>query len=182
MMADIRQATMVDIPAIQACDLLCFPEEDPWDYYLYEEYIDFWPRLVYVAEDSGNGCIVGFVFAQVDGEGTETHGYIANLGVLPTHRKSGIAQKLMDAAQNALVQEYGCEYVSLHVRTSNHAAISLFTEKLGYNYAIAANFYRNGEDAYVMRKQLQGKLTDHLGHGLFIAVAGRILLLLQNCC
>ncbi|KAI3859878.1 hypothetical protein MKW92_038195 [Papaver armeniacum] len=180
MMADIRQATMVDIPAIQACDLLSSIEEDPWDYFLYEEYIVFWPRLVYVAEDSGNGRIVGFVFAQVDGEGTESHGYIANLGVLPTHRKSGIAQKLMDAAQNALVQEYGCEYVSLHVRTSNQAAISLYTEKLGYSYATAANFYRNGEDAYVMRKQLQGKLTDHLGHRLLIAVAGRILLLLQS--
>ncbi|KAI3906854.1 hypothetical protein MKW98_004904 [Papaver atlanticum] len=181
-MADIRQATMFDIPGIQACDLLCFPGEDPRDYFLYEEYIVFWPRLVYVAEDRGNGCIVGFVFGQVDGEGNETHGYIANLGVLPTHRKLGIAQKLMDAAQNALVKEFGCEYVSLHVRTSNQAAISLYTEKLGYNYAIAANFYRNGEDAYVMRKQLQENQTDHLGHRILMAVAVRILLLLQNCC
>ncbi|KAI3936574.1 hypothetical protein MKW92_024458 [Papaver armeniacum] len=153
-MADIRQAIMFDIPAIQVCDLLCFPEENRWDYHLFEEYIYFWPRLVYVAEDRGTGGIVGFVIAQTKGEGTESHGYIASLGVAPTHRKSGIAKKLMDAAQNALVKEYGSEYVSLHVRTSNQAAVNLYTEKLGYNYEIAANFYENREDAYVMQKQL----------------------------
>ncbi|RZC76257.1 hypothetical protein C5167_000362 [Papaver somniferum] len=99
----------------------------------------------------------------MEGEGTETHGYIANLGVLPSHRKSRIAKKLMDAAQNALIQEYGSEYVSLHVRKSNQASINLYSEKLGYNYEIAANFYENGEDAYVMQKQLQEKQTDILG-------------------
>ncbi|RZC82201.1 hypothetical protein C5167_044989, partial [Papaver somniferum] len=126
----------------------CFVFQRNWDYFLYEEYIVFWPQLVYVAEDPGNGCIVGFIFAQVDGEGGKSHGYIANLGVLHTHRKLGIATKLMDASQNALVQEYGSEYVSLHVRTSNQATINLYTEKLGYSYGIAANFYGNGEDAY----------------------------------
>ncbi|KAI3992315.1 hypothetical protein MKX01_030036 [Papaver californicum] len=183
-MADIRQATVFDIPAIQSCDLLCFPEENPWDYFLYEKYIAFWPRLVYVAEDHETGFIVGFVFAQMEGEVTDqSHGYIANLGVLPTHRKLGIAKKLMNAAQNAMVEEYGSECVSLHVRKSNGAAINLYTERLGYNYESAANFYKNGEDAYVMRKQLQGKeQPDHLGHRLLMAVAGRILLLLQRCC
>ncbi|KAI3923100.1 hypothetical protein MKX01_014483 [Papaver californicum] len=185
-MADIRQATISDIPAIQACDLLCFPEEELWDYYLYQEYIVFWPRLVYVAEEHNTGFIVGFVFAQMEeGEGTDqSHGYIANLGVFPTHRKLGIAKKLMNAAQNAMVEEYGSQYVSLHVRTSNRAAINLYTERLGYNYETAANFYENGEDAYVMRKQLiHGKQQpDHLGHRLLMAVAGRILHLLQRCC
>ncbi|KAI3870091.1 hypothetical protein MKW92_043319 [Papaver armeniacum] len=143
-MADIRQATMFDIPVIQVCFLLSFPAENPWDYYLYEEYIVFWPRLVYVAEDRGNGGIVGFVFAHMEGEGTESHGYIANLGVLPAHRKLGIAKKLMDVAHNALVQEYGTEYVSLHVRTSNQAGINLYTEKLGYNYESVVNYYEWG--------------------------------------
>ncbi|RZC82183.1 hypothetical protein C5167_044969 [Papaver somniferum] len=184
-MADIRQATMFDIPAIQALEFQCFPEEDPWDYFLYEEYIFFWPRLVYVAEvaeDHNTGSIVGFVVAQTEGQGIETQGYIANLGVLPTHRKLGIAEKLMNAAHNALVQEYECDYVSLHVRTTNQAAINLYTEKLGYNYESVINYYEDGGDAYVMRKQLQGKQADHLGHRLFMAVAGRIRLLLQNCC
>ncbi|KAI3896307.1 hypothetical protein MKX03_009671 [Papaver bracteatum] len=174
-MDDIIRAKMFDIPVIQVCFLLSFPEEDPWDYYLYEEYIFSWPRLVYVEEYLYNDGIVGFVFAQMDGEVTESHGYIANLGVLPIHRKLGIAKKLMDVSQNALVQEYGSEYVSLHVRTSNQAAIHLYTEKLGYNHESVVNYYDNGEDAYVMRKQLQGKQIDHLGHRLIMAVAGRIL-------
>ncbi|XP_026428065.1 N-terminal acetyltransferase A complex catalytic subunit NAA10-like [Papaver somniferum] len=211
-MAEIRQATMFDISAIQACDLLCFPDEDPWDYFLYEEYIVFWPRLVYVAEDSVTGCIVGYVFAQVDGEGTENHGYIANLCVVPTHRKQGIAKELMDASQNALVQEYGSEYVSLHIRTSiaaklmtaaqnalvqeygcdcvylhvrqsNYAAIDLYIKILGYIFHdTIAKFYVDGEDAYVMRKQLPGKQPDHLvlgfshGGGCFWSKANAELL------
>ncbi|KAI3981178.1 hypothetical protein MKX01_016313 [Papaver californicum] len=174
---------MFDIPAIQAFELPCFQEEDLWDYYFYEEYIVFWPRIVYVAEEHNTGCIVGFVFAQMEGEGTESHGYIANLGVFHSHRKLGIAKKLMSVAQNAMVEEYGSEYVSFHVRTSNRAAINLYTKKLGYKYETGANFYENGEDAYVMRKQLQGKQQpDHLWHRLLMAVAGRILLLLQRCC
>ncbi|KAI3906856.1 hypothetical protein MKW98_004906 [Papaver atlanticum] len=88
----------------------------------------------------------------------ERHGYISYLGVYPTHRKLGIAKKLMTAAEKALVQEYGSEYVFLHVGRSSVAAISLFTEKLGYQtQKTAAEFYDNGEDAQVMRKQLQPK-------------------------
>ncbi|XP_026428054.1 N-terminal acetyltransferase A complex catalytic subunit NAA10-like [Papaver somniferum] len=119
----------------------------------------------------------------MEGEGTETHGYIANLGVLPTHRKLGIPEKLMNSAHNALVQEYECDYVSLHVRASNQAAINLDTEKLGYNYESVVNYYEDGEDAFIMRKQLQGKQRDHLGHRLFMAVASLIRLtkLLLTC-
>ncbi|MCL7043016.1 hypothetical protein MKW94_002466 [Papaver nudicaule] len=162
-MVDIRQATALDIPLIKACDLLCFPEEDPWDYSLYKDFIDFWPRLVFVAQDhGGTGCIVGFVFAHMEGEGTKRHGYIANLGVHPAHRKLGIAKKLMKAVQDALVQEYRPEYVCLHVRISNQAAINLYIEKLGYNCEIEAKFYDDGGDAYVMRKQLPEEQPDLL--------------------
>ncbi|KAI3906855.1 hypothetical protein MKW98_004905, partial [Papaver atlanticum] len=52
-MFDIRKATMHDIPGIQACDFLCFPEEDPRDSYYYEDCIVFWPKLFFVAVDQG---------------------------------------------------------------------------------------------------------------------------------
>ncbi|KAI3859877.1 hypothetical protein MKW92_038194 [Papaver armeniacum] len=146
---------MNDIPGIQACDFLCFPEEDPRDSYYYKDCIVFWPKLFYVLEDQRTGGILGYVIAKMVGE---RHGYISYLGVHPTGRKQGIAKKLMTAAEKALVQEYGSEYVSVHVRRSSVAAINLFTEKLGYQtQKTAAEFYDNGEDAYVMRKQLQPK-------------------------
>ncbi|KAI3857388.1 hypothetical protein MKX03_035908 [Papaver bracteatum] len=119
-MDDIIRAKMFDIPMIQVCFLLSFPEEDPWDYYLYEEYIVSWPRLVYVEE------------------------YLYNDGI-------GLQRSSWMFLKSALVQEYGSEYVSLHVRTN----------------------------AYVMRKQLQGKQIDHLGHRLIMAVAEGFLVVIE---
>lgn len=70
-------------------------------YYLY--HILSWPQLLYVAEDY-NGKIVGYVLAKMEEESTECHGHITSLAVLRTHRKLGLATKLMTAAQNAMEQ------------------------------------------------------------------------------
>ncbi|KAI3870090.1 hypothetical protein MKW92_043318 [Papaver armeniacum] len=165
-MVDIRQATMDDIPGMQDLDLQCFDEENhPGDYLYYEDYLILWPRLSYVAEDHGTGRILGYVVARM--ELTKPRGYISYLGVRPTHRRQGIASKLMKVAQNAMVQEYGPQHVSLHVLQSSRAAINLFTKRLGYKfYETEDMFYDNGEDAYVLMKQLQGKQpADRIGDG-----------------
>lgn len=70
-------------------------------YYFY--HILSWPQLLYVAEDY-NGKIVGYVLAKMEEETTECHGHITSLAVLRTHRKLGLATKLMTAAQNAMEQ------------------------------------------------------------------------------
>ncbi|KAI3947718.1 hypothetical protein MKX01_034383 [Papaver californicum] len=130
---------MHDIPGIAACNFLCFPEEDPRDSYHYGDCLVFWPRLFYV------------VIAKTGGE---RHGYISYLGVRPTHLKQGIAKKLMTAAENAMVREYGSQHFSLYVRKSSLAAVNLFAEKLGYKIQeTAPEFYDNGEDANVMEKK-----------------------------
>ncbi len=134
-------------------------------YYLH--HILSWPQLLYVAEDY-NGKIVGYVLAKMEEESTECHGHITSLAVLRTHRKLGLATKLMSAAQNGMEQVFGAEYVSLHVRKSNRAAFNLYTETLGYKINdVEAKYYADGEDAYDMRKQLKGKQFHghHHGHG-----------------
>nr|GLL40931.1 hypothetical protein COLO4_12334 [Ipomoea trifida] len=153
-MVCIRKATIDDLLAMQACNLLCLPENYQMKYYIY--HILSWPQLLYVAEDY-NGKIVGYVLAKMDEEATECHGHITSLAVLRTHRKLGLATKLMTAAQNAMEQVFGAEYVSLHVRKSNRAAFKLYTETLGYKiHDLEAKYYADGEDAYDMRKQLKG--------------------------
>ncbi|KAI3906852.1 hypothetical protein MKW98_004902 [Papaver atlanticum] len=171
-MVCIRKATLADVPEITACYLVCSPGEDPDAFLSYFNDSMLSPvRVVFAAEYDGH--IVGYVLAKIfeeeedeeedAAEEEDIQGYIEYLGVHPTYRKLGIATKLMNAAQNALVQEYGFEYVYLHVRPSNHAAISLYTKLLGYKFGdTAAEFYYDGEDAYLMRKQLPGKQTDHL--------------------
>lgn len=100
-MVCIRKATVDDLLAMQACNLFCLPENYQMKYYFY--HILSWPQLLYVAEDY-NGKIVGYVLAKMEEETTECHGHITSLAVLRTHRKLGLATKLMTAAQNAMEQ------------------------------------------------------------------------------
>jgi len=100
-MVCIRKATIDDLLAMQACNLLCLPENYQMKYYFY--HILSWPHLLYVAEDY-NGRIVGYVLAKMEEESNECHGHITSLAVLRTHRKLGLATKLMNAAQTAMEQ------------------------------------------------------------------------------
>ncbi|MCL7038329.1 hypothetical protein MKW94_022460 [Papaver nudicaule] len=161
-MVDIRMATLADIPEIVACALGCFPSSDPvTTSSFFEKYLLSPLEIVYVAESGGH--IVGHVVATMltdeleEDEDEWREGHISWVGVHPTHRKLGIAAKLMTAAEKALVQEYGCEYVELHVRVSNLAAVNLYTNILGYSLLCTEDKYFNdGEDAYVMYKELPG--------------------------
>ena len=80
------------------------------------------------------------------------HGHITSLAVLRTYRKSGIATKLMRAAQNAMKTTFKAHYVSLHVRKSNRAAFHLYSSTLGYQIKdLEKGYYADGEDAYDMQ-------------------------------
>jgi peptide alpha-N-acetyltransferase len=96
-------------------------------YYLYHALS--WPSLLYVAE-SDDGKIVGYVMAKMEDEdeekGSPVHGHITSISVLRSHRKLGIATKLMRASEYAMMTICEAEYCSLHVRRTNRAAIGLY--------------------------------------------------------
>eukprot|EP00959_Pyramimonas_sp_CCMP1952_P077732 1624887-Pyramimonas_sp.AAC.1 len=174
-MVCIRQATVDDLLAMQSANLWCLPENYQilrptlqMKYYFY--HVLSWPQLLYVAEDF-NKEIVGYVLAKMEEDADIPHGHITSLAVLRTHRKLGIASKLMTSAQRAMVEVRFCldfsdgwetnplalvfdaEYVSLHVRKSNRAALHLYQQTLGYEVNdIEAKYYADHEDAYDMRK------------------------------
>eukprot|EP00271_Cylindrocystis_brebissonii_P015574 TRINITY_DN38505_c0_g1_i1.p1 TRINITY_DN38505_c0_g1~~TRINITY_DN38505_c0_g1_i1.p1 ORF type:complete len:403 (-),score=93.38 TRINITY_DN38505_c0_g1_i1:213-1421(-) len=156
-MVCIRQATVDDLLAMQNCNLMCLPENYQMKYYLY--HVLSWPQLLYVAEDY-NKQIVGYVLAKMEESTQECHGHITSLAVLRTHRKLGLATKLMTASQKAMVEVFNADYVSLHVRKSNRAAFNLYTETLGYEINdIEAKYYADSEDAYDMRKTFKRSTT-----------------------
>jgi len=152
-MVCIRQATENDLLAMQRCNLMCLPENYQLKYYFY--HILSWPQLLYLAEDY-NGKIVGYVLAKMEEDSAELHGHITSLSVLRSHRKLGIASRLMEAAHSAMRDVFGAIYVSLHVRVTNKAAFHLYTETLGYKIRdTEAKYYADGEDAYDMKKVLK---------------------------
>uniref|UniRef100_A0A7S2RN65 N-acetyltransferase domain-containing protein n=1 Tax=Mucochytrium quahogii TaxID=96639 RepID=A0A7S2RN65_9STRA len=151
-MVNIRRATVDDLVSMQTTNLFCLPENYQMKYYFY--HILSWPQLLYVAEDYG-GKIVGYVLAKIDEDqkaNKDLHGHITSLAVLRTHRKLGLATKLMRGAQRDMVDTFDAAYVSLHVRRSNFAAFHLYADTLGYEInGVEAGYYADGEDAYDMR-------------------------------
>jgi hypothetical protein len=98
--------------------------------------------------------------------------------VMRTHRRLGLAEKLMRQAgqstpalqhtsygtknrlthpnaERAMVETFNAQYVSLHVRVSNSAALHLYRDTLGFKTEkIESKYYADGEDAYSMKQDL----------------------------
>ena len=57
--------------------------------------------------------------------------------------------------ERAMVESQNAQYVSLHVRQSNIAAIRLYKDTLGFSTEkTEAKYYADGEDAYCMKLDL----------------------------
>ncbi|XP_075580907.1 N-alpha-acetyltransferase 10 isoform X4 [Pelecanus crispus] len=142
---NIRNARPEDLMNMQHCNLLCLPENYQMKYYFYHGLS--WPQLSYIAEDE-NGKIVGYVLAKMEEDPDDVpHGHITSLAVKRSHRRLGLAQKLMDQASRAMIENFNAKYVSLHVRKR----IS----------EVEPKYYADGEDAYAMKRDLT-QMADEL--------------------
>ncbi|XP_013365158.1 PREDICTED: N-alpha-acetyltransferase 10 isoform X2 [Chinchilla lanigera] len=155
---NIRNARPEDLMNMQHCNLLCLPENYQMKYYFYHGLS--WPQLSYIAEDE-NGKIVG----EEDPDDVP-HGHITSLAVKRSHRRLGLAQKLMDQASRAMIENFNAKYVSLHVRKSNRAALHLYSNTLNFQISeVEPKYYADGEDAYAMKRdltQMAEELRRHL--------------------
>lgn len=149
------------LPSIQQCNLTNLPENYFLKYYLYHALT--WPQLSFVAVVRGGKLteypkVVGYVLAKMEEDPPDgvQHGHITSLSVMRTHRRLGIAERLMRMSQRAMGEVYNADYVSLHVRMSNTAALHLYRDTLGFEVEKIENkYYADGEDAYAMRMDLK---------------------------
>ena len=149
------------LPSIQTCNLTNLPENYFLKYYLYHALT--WPQLSFVAIVRGSKHIkypkvVGYVLAKMEEDPPDgvQHGHITSLSVMRTHRRLGIAERLMRLSQRAMAEVYNANYVSLHVRMSNKAALHLYKDTLGFDMEkIESKYYADGEDAYAMKMDLR---------------------------
>ncbi|EPS44020.1 hypothetical protein H072_1999 [Dactylellina haptotyla CBS 200.50] len=151
------------IPHVQTCNITNLPENYFAKYYLYHALT--WPQLSYVAIDLSKPPrskhdppkIVGYVLAKMEEEPVDgvPHGHITSLSVMRTHRRLGLAEKLMRQSQKAMVETFGAKYVSLHVRVSNKAALRLYKDTLQFEVEkVESKYYADGEDAFSMKQDL----------------------------
>ncbi|KAK2737768.1 N-terminal acetyltransferase A complex catalytic subunit ard1 [Myotisia sp. PD_48] len=158
------------LPAVQTCNITNLPENYFLKYYLYHALS--WPQLSFVAvvrnssnrsdnpySPSSNPKVVGYVLAKMEEEPSDglAHGHITSLSVMRTHRRLGIAERLMRMSQRAMAESHRAHYVSLHVRVSNNAALRLYRDTLGFEVEkVESKYYADGEDAYAMKMDLKG--------------------------
>uniref|UniRef100_A0A2K6TG51 N-terminal amino-acid N(alpha)-acetyltransferase NatA n=1 Tax=Saimiri boliviensis boliviensis TaxID=39432 RepID=A0A2K6TG51_SAIBB len=130
---NIRNARPEDLMNMQHCNLLCLPENYQMKYYFSHEDPDDVP-----------------------------HGHITSLAVKRSHRRLGLAQKLMDQASRAMIENFNAKYVSLHVRKSNRAALHLYSNTLNFQISeVEPKYYADGEDAYATKRDLT-QMADEL--------------------
>lgn len=172
---NIRNARPDDLMNMQHCNLLCLPENYQMKYYFYHGLS--WPQLSYIAEDE-DGKIVGYVLAKMEEDPDDVpHGHITSLAVKRSHRRLGLAQKLMDQASRAMIENFSAKYVSLHVRKSNRAALHLYSNTLNFQVSeVEPKYYADGEDAYAMKRDLS-QMADELRRQLELKEKGGYVVL-----
>ncbi|CAD7693415.1 unnamed protein product [Nyctereutes procyonoides] len=171
---NIRNARPDDLVNMQHCNLLCLPENYQMKYYFYHGLS--WPQLSYIAEDE-DGKIVGYVLAKMEEDPDDVpHGHITSLAVKRSHRRLGLAQKLMDQASRAMIENFSAKYVFLHVRKSNRAALHLYSNTLNFQVSeVEPKYYADGEDAYAMKRDLS-QMADELRRQLELKKCGCVVL------
>lgn len=153
----IRSAREEDLDAVREINRVSLPENYPPSFF-HDLWSD-WGKAFYVAESPDNE-VVGYIMCRVEHKpGFYRHflvrsGHIVSIAVLEKHRRRGLGYGLMAYAMKSLYEEYNCEETYLEVRVSNTPAINLY-KKLGYEIVkIETHYYLDGEDAYVMARQL----------------------------
>lgn len=142
----IRAMKFTDIDRIYQIECRVFP--NPWPKSFFENDLQKYNTIALVAEN--NGDVKGYALA--DCVGDELH--ITNIAVDPEYQHQGIGRKLLSEIERIGV-ERDCLYAYLEVRINNLNAIN-FYKKFGYKILlIRKNYYLDGTDAYVMKKELK---------------------------
>lgn len=148
----LRSYQPSDIDALYALDVVCFEEPFRFTRAAMRSFAASPRAHVVIAEQ--DGAVVGFCIAHVERMRSQRVGYIVTLDVAPSHRRQGLAQRMMQAIEAACAAQR-CELLALHVYVGNEAAIE-FYRRCGFAYVTrVTEFYGVGLDASVWHKRIE---------------------------
>lgn len=158
----LRRFKPADLENVIRINRVCLPENYTTLFFMniYKRF----PEAFIVAEE--NNQIVGYIMCRIETGiptfkilGISKKGHVISIAVLPNHHRKGIGYALIQKATQAM-QNYGAKECYLEVRESNMPAVELY-KKLGFDIArTARNYYADGEDAFVMAKELNVDESD----------------------
>jgi ribosomal-protein-alanine N-acetyltransferase len=113
-----------------------------------------WPASVILVAETPGGRIAGFVLAHRRRLG---RAHLITLDVLPSWRRRGLGRRLLLACERRL-RAAGAGTLWLETASSNTNAQSLYVS-LGYTRVRRLpRYYPNGEDAWLMKKDLGSRI------------------------
>ena len=147
---EIHPLTDKHLKEVLKLNLRCFKAGENYTKYTFS-YLLNEPHTLSYRTVTPTGQMTAFIFVMVGKE--DGTGHITTIGVAPEHRGRGLAGKILEHAETALLQR-GIGTVMLEVRAGNLAAQNLYT-KFGYAIVQRLNgYYNNGEDGFLMVKSL----------------------------
>lgn len=151
----IREFRPDDIDAVMMINKVCLPENYSPAFFLEHHYEN--PRVFLVAEAEGK--VVGYNMCRIEfgisnfRTAFAKKGHVISIAVMEEYRNKGIGYDLMTEGMKR-IRESGANEIYLEVRVSNKPAIELY-RRLGFKASrIIEAYYRDGEDAYLMVKDL----------------------------
>lgn len=129
-----------DLEQVLLLDKVLFPGEQ----WMINEFEQFLAKGFGLVEDAG--LIHGYVMVRPDAQLSE----VMRIGVIPAHRRTGLASRLLTAALKQIVSDG----VVLTVRKSNSAAIQLYLKHDFKLVGMRRRYYRDGEDSLVLQRRL----------------------------
>ena len=141
----ITEMNALTIPDVARLEEECFAH--PWTEASIEEAYNNPASFFLLARDDDK-AVIGYISAYM----VRDEAFINNVAVTAAHRREGVARALVDTMLKR-VQGNGASFLSLEVRMSNQAAISLY-QGAGFEIeGIRKKFYRDpDEDAFIMTK------------------------------
>jgi len=145
-----RAAIQLDLPVLVSMERVLFADS-PWSMGQFKEEFKGVPNSRYflVATNEADQ-IVGYAAVLVVAPGVEAD--VLTVAVLPDYARQGIATHFMNELEEWSKSKQALAMM-LEVGVENAGAIALY-EKLGYqSIATRKNYYGQGLDAFVMRKE-----------------------------
>ena len=152
----IRNCEEKDLPFVININMITLPEH--YSDYFFESILRELPEAFIIAEI--NDKIIGYIMCKIEFGfsnfrklGFVKKGHVVSVAVLEEHQGKGVGTALMLEGINGIIIRKSDE-IYLEVRVSNESAVQLY-KKLGFIIkSRLKTYYRDGEDAFLMAKDL----------------------------
>ena len=136
-----------DLQHVMAIEKEAFP--DPWHESFFKRELTKKRKNAYLYVAKLHKKVIGFiVFYIFNGEG-----HIHNFAVDTGYRRRGIGKYLLESALQ-IIEKNGVDEVFLEVSVKNTAALELYKKYHFQVFGVRKRYYSNGDDAYVLRKEM----------------------------